>query len=437
MGRRLAAMSAPCRCASVVVQALTPSVGSNSSRRSARAVLFCDGVLTEREAVELNNILGLAVRAGASDIHFKAGLPPVLRVRGKLTSLKETPRLSAEQIGRMAITMMSPYHKEKFKERLDVDVAYAVENVARFRANIFQQRGIISIALRVIPSEIRSFEDLLLPPILERIAMEERGLVLVTGATGSGKTTTLAALIQYINLHRSAHIITIEDPVEFLVRDHHCIINQREVGTDVRDFTSGMRSALRQDPDVVLIGEMRDKEAIEAALMAAETGHLVFSTLHTLNATETVNRTISVFEPHQRDHIRRQLATVLKAVLSQRLITRQDRSSRVPAMEILRTTARIKELIIDAERTRELPEAIAAGATSYGMQTFDQSLMFLLKNGYIGYEEAVRQCDNPDDFALRVSGIQAAGTEHYQAFEDQEHLRSTAELGEGFNIERF
>ncbi|MBM4321124.1 MAG: PilT/PilU family type 4a pilus ATPase [Deltaproteobacteria bacterium] len=370
--------------------------------------------------MDLNVILGLAVRSNASDIHLKAGLPPVLRVRGKLSSLKDAPRLSAEQIGRMAIAMMNPYHKERFKERLDVDLAYTVESAARFRVNIFQQRGIISVALRVIPSKISAIDELLLPQILERIAMEERGLVLVTGATGSGKSTTLAAMLQYINLNRSAHVITIEDPVEFQIRDHHCIVNQREVGTDVKDFTSGLRAALRQDPDVILIGEMRDRETIETALLAAETGHLVFSTLHTINAAETINRIISVFEPHQRDHMRRQIGGVLKAVLSQRLIPRKDRGGRVPAIEVLRTTARIKDMILDPERTRELPEALAAGASSYGMQTFDQSLMFLLKNNYISYEEAVRQCDNPDDFALRVSGITTAGTEHYQAFEERE-----------------
>jgi twitching motility protein PilT len=386
--------------------------------------------------VDLNTILEHATRAGASDIHLKAGLPPILRVRGRLSSLKDAPRLTAEGIGRMAITMMNPFHKERFKDRLDVDLAYTVEGVARFRANVFQQRGIISVALRVIPSTMNSFEELLLPKVLERIALEERGLVLVTGTTGSGKTTTLATMLQHINLHRSAHIVTIEDPIEFLLRDHHCIINQREIGADTKDFTTGLRAALRQDPDVILIGEMRDRETIDTALLAAETGHLVFSTLHTLNAPEAINRIVSVFEQQYRDHVRRQLASVLKAVISQRLVPRKDKQGRVPALEVMRTTARIRELILDADRTREIGEAIAGGTISYGMQTFDQSLMFLLKNDYILFEEALRQCDNPDDFALRVSGVQAAGSEHWAGFEDRD-ASPGGEPESSFAIERF
>ncbi len=383
--------------------------------------------------MDLNVILGLGVRAGASDIHLKAGLPPIVRVRGRLSSLKDAPRLSAEAIGRMAVAMMTPYHKEIFKRDFDVDLAYTVEGVARFRVNIFQQRGIVSIALRVIPSKIRTFEELFLPRILERIASDERGLILVTGTTGSGKSTTLAAMLQHINTTKAGHIITIEDPIEFTLRDHHCVVNQREVGADVKSFTSGLRAALRQDPDVILIGEMRDKETIETALMAAETGHLVMSTLHTLNATETINRIIGVFEPHYQSHIRRQLASVLRAVISQRLVPRKDGVGRVPAVEIMRNTARVQEMISDPERTREIGDAIADGYTSYGMQTFDQSLMYLLKNDFITYEEALRQSDNPDDFALRVSGIQAAGSDHWHDFESREHGGSKGD----FDIERF
>ncbi len=370
--------------------------------------------------MDLNLILGLAVRAGASDVHLKSGLPPIVRVRGQLRTMKNTPRLAAEQVGRMAVSMMNPVHKQRFKEQLDVDLAYTVEGVARFRVNVFQQRGIISVVLRVIPSELKSIEELLLPEVLQRVALEERGLVLVTGTTGSGKSTTLAAMLQHINENRFAHILTIEDPVEFLIRDHHCIVNQREVGSDARDFASGLRAALRQDPDVILIGEMRDRETIETGLLAAETGHMVFSTLHTLNATETINRIISVFEPHYQDHIRRQLAGTLRAVISQRLVPRKDKRGRVPAVELMRVTARVREMIADPTRTREIPDAIAEGHGAYKTQTFDQSLMSLLQQDYVSYEEALRQCDNPDDFALRMSGVQASGSENWQHFEKSE-----------------
>ena len=371
--------------------------------------------------MDLNYILSMAVRAGASDIHLKAGVPPVVRVRGRLRAMKNTARLTPEQVGRMAVSMMNNHHKQKFKEKLDTDLAYAAEGVGRFRGNVFQQRGVISIVLRAIPAEIKTFEELYLPAVLKRVALVERGLVLVTGTTGSGKSTTLAAMLQHINKHRYGHILTIEDPIEFLIPDGRCIINQREIGSDARSFADGLRAALRQDPDVILIGEMRDRETIETALLAAETGHLVFSTVHTLNATETINRIISVFEPHYQDHIRRQLAGTLQAAISQRLVPRKDRKGRVPAVELLRNTARIREMIVDPERTREIGDALAEGHNSYGMQTFDQSLMYLLRNDFIAYEEALRQTDNPDDFALRISGVEASGGEQWADFEDKQH----------------
>jgi twitching motility protein PilT len=358
--------------------------------------------------LELNEILKVALKGGASDIHLKAGLPPMFRIHGSLVPLKNAPRLTPEDVNRMAFGVMNPAQKEEFKRTHEIDLAYGVPGLGRFRVNIFQQRGTVGVVFRVIPFGIQSFEALNLPKVLEDIADEERGLILVTGTTGSGKSTTLAAMIDYINSRKTRHIITIEDPIEFLIRDKRSIVNQREVGTDTLGFAQALRSALRQDPDVILVGEMRDFETIETALMAAETGHLVLSTLHTLDATETINRIVSVFPPYQQRQVRLQLASVLRAVISQRLAPRADGKGRVPALEILRVTHRIRELIIDPERTREIPDAIAKGHSSYGMQTFDQSLLMLYKKGLITYEEALRQATNPDDFKLKVEGI--AGT---------------------------
>jgi len=358
--------------------------------------------------MELDQILTLAVRSGSSDVHLKAGLPPMFRVNGTLRPTKDAVRLSAEDVGRMAISMMTAFHKEGFKRNLDVNLAYAVQGLGRFRVNVYQQRGVMGVCARVIQNEIKGIRDLNLPRVVEQIAAEERGLVLVTGTTGSGKSTTLAAMVDHINTKATRHLLTVEDPVEFLHRDKRSVVNQREVGVDTPSFARGLKAALRQDPDVILIGEMRDLETIETALMAAETGHLVMSTLHTLNAAETINRIVSVFEPHHQPHVRRQLGGVLRAVLSQRLVPRADGRGRVPAVEILRVSHRIQEMIEDETRTRELPDAIAQGTSSYGMQTFDQALMALLKSRLVTYEEALRCCDNPEDFKLRVSGVSSA-----------------------------
>jgi twitching motility protein PilT len=357
--------------------------------------------------MELNEILQVALRAGASDIHLKAGLPPMFRVDGSLVPLKDARRLPPEEIARMSLGIMNDYQKEKFKQTNEVDLAYGVPGLGRFRVNIFQQRGTLGVVLRVIPFKIQTIESLMLPKILEKVAGEQRGLVLVTGTTGSGKSTTLAAMIDHINTTETCHIMTIEDPIEFLIRDKRSIVNQREVGVDTMSFGQALKSALRQDPDVILVGEMRDLETIETALTAAETGHLVMSTLHTLDATETINRIISAFPPYQQKQVRLQLGSVLKAVVSQRLVPRSDGKGRVPAVEILLATARVRELIEDKDRTKEIPDAIAQGHVSYGMQTFDQSLMALLKAAVISYEEALRQATNPDDFALRIRGIQS------------------------------
>jgi twitching motility protein PilT len=367
--------------------------------------------------MELNEILQVALRAGASDIHLKAGLPPMFRVDGALVPLKDARRLPPEEIARMALGIMNDYQKEKYKQTNEVDLAYGVPGLGRFRVNIFQQRGTLGVVLRVIPFKIQTIEQLMLPKVLEKVAAEQRGLVLVTGTTGSGKSTTLAAMIDHINATETCHIMTIEDPIEFLIRDKRSIVNQREVGVDTMSFGQALKSALRQDPDVILVGEMRDLETIETALTAAETGHLVMSTLHTLDATETVNRIISAFPPYQQKQVRLQLGSVLKAVISQRLVPRADGKGRVPAIEVLLATGRVRELVEDKDRTKEIPDAIAQGHLSYGMQTFDQSLMSLLKSGVVSYEEALRQATNPDDFALRVSGISGTSDSKWDSFE--------------------
>jgi twitching motility protein PilT len=357
--------------------------------------------------MHINDILKAATERKASDVHLKVGAHPLIRVDGTLVPMVEFKRLMQEDTIAMAFSMMSSQQKEKFKQFLEIDIAYSVPGLGRFRCNIFQQRGSVGLVLRLIPARILTIRDLLLPPVLERIAEEERGLVLVTGTTGSGKSTTLAAMIDHINTRRNCHVVTIEDPIEFLHRDKKSIINQREVEVDTRAFGVAMRAALRQDPDVVLVGEMRDFETIETALLAAETGHLVLSTLHTLDATETINRIIAVFPPHQQKQIRIQLAAVLKSVISMRLLPRADGLGRVPAVEVLVATAYIRDCIEQKEKTKLIRDAIAQGTSQYGMQTFDQSLYMLYKSGLITLEEALRRASNPDELRLRVQGIQS------------------------------
>jgi len=301
--------------------------------------------------------------------------------------------------------VMSTTQRQKFKESQEVDLAYSVPGLGRFRCNIFQQRGTVGLVLRVIPMQIRTIDELGLPRVLKAIAEEERGLVLVTGTTGSGKSTTLAAMIDYVNKTRPAHVMTVEDPIEFLHRDNRAMVNQREVAVDTRSFAQALRSALRQDPDVILVGEMRDFETIETGLLAAETGHLVFSTLHTLDATETINRIISVFPPHQQKQIRLQLASVLKAVISQRLMPKLDGKGRVPAVEVLITTPFIRDCIVDKEKTHMINGAIASGTSQYGMQSFDQSIFGLYEQGLVSLDEALRWASNVDEFKLKVQGI--------------------------------
>jgi len=355
--------------------------------------------------MQIDDLLRIAMDRKASDLHLKVGNYPHIRIDGELLPLTEQTRVTAEDMLNMAFSMMSNRQKQKFKESAELDMAYGVAGLGRFRVNVFQQRGNVGIVLRVIPTKIRALDELYLPAIIEKICEEARGLVLVTGVTGSGKSTTLAAMVDRINSTRSEHIITIEDPIEFLHRDKKGFVNQREVEVDTPSFGSALRSSLRQDPDVILVGEMRDLETISTALHAAETGHMVFSTLHTLDAVETVNRIISVFPPPEQKQVRMQLAATLRAVISQRLVKRSDGPGRVPAVEVLISTAYIRECIITPEKTRNIKELLSQGTSQYGMQTFDQSLYDLLQKGLINYETAMENASNPDDFKLRVQGI--------------------------------
>ena len=395
----------------------------------------------------LNDILKVAIKGGASDIHLKSGLPPMFRVDGALVPLKNGERMMPDEIQQMAFDIMNPVQKQRFDEHREADLAYGIAGLGRFRVNAFQQRGTVGIVFRVIPFGVKTIEQLHLPKVVQRITEENRGLILVTGTTGSGKSTTLAAMIEQINSDKTCHIMTIEDPIEFLIRDRRSIVNQREIGVDTHSFANALRAALRQDPDVILVGEMRDFETIETALTAAETGHLVMSTLHTLDATETINRIISVFPPHQQKQVRLQLAAILKAVISQRLVPRADGKGRVPALEVLVSTAFTRELIGDKDRTKEIPDAIAKGFTTYGMQTFDQSLMSLVKEGLVTYEEALKNVSNPDDFALRYRGIASTSDGNWSDFDPESDEKpddpDAPDAGDrmgaddDFNIDRF
>jgi len=355
--------------------------------------------------MQIDDLLRTAIERKASDLHLKVGNYPCLRVDGELRPMTESPRVSPEDMLNMAFSMMSNRQKQRFKETADLDLAYGVAGMGRFRVNVFQQRGNVGLVLRVIPTKIRTIEELALPRIVGQICDERRGMVLVTGTTGSGKSTSLAAMVDRVNSVRPDHIITIEDPIEYLHRDKKGFVNQREVEVDTHSFGTALRAALRQDPDVILVGEMRDQETIGTALLAAETGHMVFSTLHTLDATETIQRIIAVFPPPEQKQIRLQMATTLKAVVSQRLVRKADGVGRVPAVEVLIATAFVRDCIVNPDKTKMIRDAIATGTSQYGMQTFDQSLYDLYTQGLVTYEEALHQATNPDEFKLRVSGI--------------------------------
>ncbi|MFZ5480995.1 MAG: type IV pilus twitching motility protein PilT [Myxococcota bacterium] len=354
--------------------------------------------------MDLTTLCKLAMRVGASDIHLKCGNPPVFRIHGQLRPVPDMAQLTNDELGKALWDIMSPDQRERFKSTNECDLAHSVPGVARFRCNVFRQQQKIGAVLRAIPSVVRTIDEMNLPDVLKKVAQEPRGMVLVTGATGSGKSTTLAAIIEEINRTLPHHILTIEDPVEFVFQDKMCIINQREVGIDAKNFHNALRAALRQDPDVILIGELRDLETVEIALHAAETGHLVLGTLHTIDAHETINRIVGFFEPHQQHQIRLQLGSVLRAVVSQRLVPASV-GGRVAALEIMLNTGTVYECIVDANRTREIRDHIRKGRATYGMQTFDQALYDLINSGKVQQDAGLKYANNPDEVALKLAGL--------------------------------
>ena len=378
-------------------------------------------------------VLGAARQLGASDVHLKAGLPPIFRIKGELRTVRDVPALSKEAIAGFAVQMMSERQRLEFEENWDLDLAYGTPDGVRYRVNLFQQRGTVGMVLRLIPPEVPEFGSLGLNEGILKLAENKRGLVLVTGITGSGKSTTLATMVDYINQRKACHIVTVEDPIEYAFRDKRSVINQREVGFDTRSFSKALRAALRQDPDVILVGEMRDIETCEIAMTAAETGHLVLSTLHTVDATETVNRIISMFPTHQQAQARLSLAAVLRGVVSQRLVAKADGKGMVPAVELMVTTERIREMIEDPVRTREIKDAIEQGKHPYGMQTFDQALAELVKARSVTYEEAAKHSSSPSDFALLFRGVSGAS----ENWEGQDKSKDPGGDGQGFEIDRF
>ncbi len=357
--------------------------------------------------VDINSLLEKAVQMKASDMHIKVGSSPIVRINGALSIMQNEQKISQEDVLNIAFSVMSEAQKEMFNKDREIDMAYRVSGLGRFRCNCYYQRGTVGIAFRIIPLKTLDLEELMLPVIIKKISLEPRGLILVTGTTGSGKTTTLSSMIDYINSSKTVNIITIEDPIEYTHFDKKSIVSQREIGSDATSFGKALRAALRQDPDVILVGEMRDFETVKTALDAAETGHLVLSTLHTTDTVETINRIISVFPPYQHKQVRAQLASVLKAIISMRLIPMADGKGRVPAVEVLVNTATIRSCIEEPDKTKLIHDYIIEGVSQYGMQTFDQSLMSLYQRGLITYEDAVSIATNPDDFALRVKGVQS------------------------------
>jgi twitching motility protein PilT len=386
--------------------------------------------------MELSEILAEAVRNDASDVLLKVGVPPAFRVRSDFLPLEGAAPLDAPAVEQIVHSLLDGERQKRLSVERQLDLGYEQPGLGRFRVNVFFQRGVMSLVIRVIPNRIRSVAELNLPPVIEQLANEHRGLILVTGTTGSGKSTTLAAMIDHINRTRQAHIITIEDPIEYVHPDRLSFVNQREVGYDAVSFSTALRAALRQNPDVILVGEMRDLETIDTAIMAAETGHLVMSTLHTLDAPETITRVISVFPEHQRDQARLIMSSVIKGVISQRLIPRADGLGMVPAVEVLVSSARVREYVADKQKARDLKDVIAQGNTAYGMQTFDQSLMALFRGGLISYHEALVHCSNPSDFELKVRGIASTSDSRWDNFEKQDSMDDGADR-QKMDIQRF
>jgi len=357
--------------------------------------------------MNIDELLKVAIEREASDLHIKAGEPPILRIHGMLIPLAGLDRMTTKDVEGVVDQLINENQKKKLEQDMDLDLAYSLSGLGRFRGSIFIQRGSLAVSLRIIPMTVKTIRELLLPQVIEKICELPRGLVLVTGTTGSGKTTTLAAMIDFINSNRREHILTIEEPIEYLHKDKKSMICQREVGWDVLSFNRGLRAALREDPDVILVGEMRDLDTIDTAVLAAETGHLVLSTLHTLDAVESINRIISAFPPYQQQQIRVQLGAILRAVISMRLIPRADGNGRVPAVEVMIATPYIQDCILDKDKTYLIRDAITTGVSEYQMQTFDQSIYHLYKAGYVSFEQGVLYSSNPDNFKLRVQGIQS------------------------------
>jgi len=359
--------------------------------------------------MDLPELLAECAKRKASDLHLKAGTRPILRIHGHLEVQDDLPAVDQEFVRRAVMTLLGEQRYALLMQGREIDLGYRLAGIGRFRVNAFLSQGEVRAVFRHIPERIPNFSELYLPKVLEHLCMDRRGMILVTGITGSGKSTTLASMIGFMNRYRNDHIVTIEDPIEYVHEDNKCVISQREVGQDSLSFAHALRAALREDPDVILVGEMRDAETMAVALHAAETGHLVLSTLHTLDVAETVNRIISTFPPHQEDQIRGQLAAVLQGIVCQRLVVRADGKGRVPAVEVMVATGLIRDSIRDAAKTPDLPAFVAAGHAQYGMQTFDQSLMQLHREEVITYETARDAATNADDFDLKIKGILSTG----------------------------
>ena len=371
--------------------------------------------------MNIKRVLTKMVEMKASDLHVKVGTKPTARVNGELLTIDEPPP-SQPDLEAVVDQILTPKQKKIFEETKEVDFAFGVTGLARFRTNFYQQRGPPAMVFRQVPATIPAFEELNLPTAIEELASRPRGLILVCGTVGSGKSTTLAAMLDSVNRREAKNVITIEDPVEFLFRDKKSTISQREVGLDTADFQEGLKHILRQDPDVIMIGEIRDAETMGTALMAADTGHMVFSTLHTIDATQTVNRIMSFFPPHQHEEVRFMLSSTLQAVIALRLVPRSDIEGRIPAAEVMLVTSTIREYLRDPEKTSLIKTAIADGVSTYGMQTFDQSLMKHYSDGRISLENALRFSSNPTEFELRVKGIHATSDESWKSFEGKEEI---------------
>lgn len=367
--------------------------------------------------MNLKSLLEVMMEDGASDLHLKAGSRPVVRVDGVLNPI-DRPVVTAKDLETMTEEILTPRQQETLREERELDLAFGIQGLARFRANIYYQRGTLALAIRFVPLGVPALDELNLPPILEKLALLNRGLVLITGTVGSGKSTTLASMIDLLNRTHARKVITIEDPVEFLHRDDRSSISQREVGQDAPSYHDGLKHVLRQDPDVIMLGEIRDRETMGVSLMAADTGHVVMSTLHTVDAARTINRCLSFYPPDQHEEVRYLLSNTLAGVVSLRLLPRKDGKGRIPAAEVLINTPTVKEFLLDPSKTPRIYEAMAEGAHTYGMQTFDQSLMKLYTEGWIALEDALSHATNATEFKLRVDGVESASDGTWRGFQD-------------------